>query len=100
LRALSLRLEGATDKAERDRLRTAIAHCVRGLLKYQQSGGGWAAFNARSLPGFSSLLPPSSGTESATNDVQSPDLTGRVLMSLVRARESGALNKAQAAKVD
>src|SRR5262249_1821391 len=98
LRALSAYLERADDPVERDRVRAAIAHCVQGLIKYQQRGGGWAAFNVRALPGFSSLLPP--GAESAANDVQSPDLTSRVVLSLLRARDSGVLSKSLATNVD
>ncbi len=91
LRAMCARYAATDDVAERQRLHSAIAHTAEGLVAFQRSEGGWGAFNKRSLPFISGKNPPGNPTISAFNDVQSPDLSARVLRSLIDAERSGAL---------
>ncbi|HSI05945.1 MAG TPA: hypothetical protein VLC93_15775, partial [Myxococcota bacterium] len=87
LRAVAARHAKTDEPEERARLEKSMRAAVRGLLDYQQSSGGWGAFNKSGLG--SGRYPPIDSNTSAIDDTASPDLTARVVRSLTSVRDSG-----------
>ncbi len=99
LRSFCVRYGVTSDAAERETLAMQIRKTVVGLVEYQQRSGGWGAFNKTAYgdPGPEGARSPN---ESTLDDAASPDLTGRVVRSLIASRDSGVLTPEQTQRVD
>lgn len=98
LRAMCAAHGNAPAGPERDALAETIRATATGLLAYQQPDGGWGAFS-KTGNGFRTRG-PKDATQSIIDDSASPDLTGRVLRSLVSVRDSVALSAVQRLAID
>lgn len=70
----------------------AIEKCVKGLITSQLSDGGWGFAPSHPIISFGARPP---GEQNAIwNDASSPDLTARVVLGLMAARQTGHLDMA------
>ena len=76
----------------------AIEKCVEGLAKSQLSDGGWGFAPSHPVISFGAMRPHE--LNAVLNDASSPDLTARVVLGLMAARQSGCLDMAILDRLD